>query len=168
MGKGVPETAVATVEHVIDGRMRLAVRERKGDRTYFEQLADALVKIEGISEVDARPLTASVVIKHSAAGQGLLDAVCQAGNLRLLEEDEADEGAPEASAESLRASVDMLLRQAAGQGVTLRAVVAMAFLIMALRQLAAGNVMPPAATSFWYGLSLLLDGKPQPVDPTET
>jgi hypothetical protein len=35
-------------------------------------------------------------------------------------------------------------------------VAAFAFIAMALRQLAAGRIMPPAATALWYGLSLLL------------
>jgi hypothetical protein len=62
---------------------------------------------------------------------------------------------------------DLSLRDAIGPGVNLRTLAAFAFIAMAMRQLAAGSILPPAATALWYGLSLLLAVSPEPGLHTE-
>ena len=58
------------------------------------------------------------------------------------------------------------MNETVGGGIDARALGALAFIAMALRQLAAGHIMPPAATALLYALNLLSpSGKADPGVP---
>ena len=52
--------------HAIPGRTRLRIEERSGDGAFFASIATGLSAIRGVSHVDVRPLTGSIVIHHAA------------------------------------------------------------------------------------------------------
>src|SRR5262249_26120778 len=56
-----------SVEHVMQGRIRLRFRSRRGETDFFQQLVTLLSKISLVDEVDANPLTGSVLVRHSAS-----------------------------------------------------------------------------------------------------
>jgi hypothetical protein len=122
-------------------------------------------ELPGVHGVEARPLTGSVIIAHDGSTEGLIHA---AGDARVFEVREPPpQPGPVAEALAWKDWADRSLRDAVGPGVDLRTIAAFAFIAMALRQLAAGSIMPPAATALWYGLSLLLGVNPEASAPVE-
>ena len=76
---------VAELAHMCSGRTRLVVRERKGERAFFEQLCDDVLALEGITEVEGRTLTGSLIITHpEIEGVDVITAVEAAGLLEVL------------------------------------------------------------------------------------
>ncbi len=119
-----------------------------------------MAKLSGVQQVEARPATGSLIVTHDGSSDDLIAAAKLAG--LFLVEEIAESYAPGFEVLAWKERIDSFLKGTFGSGLDLRAVAAFAFIAMALRQLAAGNVMPPAATALWYGLSILLAGGAPP------
>lgn len=65
---------LAEIEHRIPGRMRLRLRERRGDAAFFERLAEGLGSVEEVRAVRVNPDTASLLVEHEAEDSALLEA----------------------------------------------------------------------------------------------
>lgn len=65
---------LAEIEHRIRGRMRLRLRERRGDAAFFERLSERLGSVEGVRSVRANPDTASLLVEHEGEDAALLEA----------------------------------------------------------------------------------------------
>jgi hypothetical protein len=141
----------------------LSFPDLKGQDQLIEALCAGLRQLQGVHMVDGRPLTGSVIITHEGDAD---DFVHVARKARLFEIEEAPTAMqpprPLADALAWRDWADQSLRETMGPGVDLRALAAFAFIAVALRQLAVGRILPPAATALWYGLSLLLAANPEP------
>jgi hypothetical protein len=146
--------AVAHLVHACPSRTRLSVAELKGQAAPLTSLCDALSELEGVERVEARPLTGSLIVTHGGDTRALLGSIAEAGLLEIREAPEPHDPGAEASA--WQEWLDRRLEEVGGKNINLKGVAALAFFAMALRQIAAGRVMPPAATALWYGLSLLL------------
>jgi hypothetical protein len=120
----------------------------------FARLRDAVAKMSGVKSVEARPATGSLIVAHDSSTDDLIAVARDAGV--FLVEEVAEAYAPSFEAAALKTRIDTFLKETLGKGFDVRSVAAFAFIAMALRQLAAGRIMPPAATALWYGLSLLL------------
>ena len=55
---------IAEIEHFMPGRMRVKVRDRRGDLTYFRSVIEKLSKHPEIAGLRANPTTGSIVIQH--------------------------------------------------------------------------------------------------------
>lgn len=128
--------------------------ELKGRPDSFARLSDAVSKLSRVKSVEARPATGSLIVAHDSSTDDFV-AVARGTGLFLVEE-VAEAYAPSFEAAALKIRIDAFLKETLGKGFDVRSVAAFAFIAMALRQLAAGRIMPPAATALWYGLSLLL------------
>jgi hypothetical protein len=107
-----------------------------------------------VRELQGRPATGSLIVTHEGTTDDLIEAATTAGLFLVEEATEAH--APSFEAAAWKARADKFLKESFGSEIDLRTVTALAFFAMALRQLAAGSIMPPAATAFWYGFSILL------------
>ena len=58
----------AELAHKCVGRTRLVLRDRKGERAFFEQLCDDVLALPGVTEVEGRTLTGSLIITHPDMG----------------------------------------------------------------------------------------------------
>lgn len=155
---------VAHVVHSCASRMRLSVPDMKGQEGPLTTLCDSLLKLKGVRQAEARLLTGSLIVSHEDATEGLIRRILDAQLLDICEAEAEHDPAAEAKAWQARA--DSFLAELSGKGVNLRGLAAFAFFAMALRQIAAGHVLPPAATALWYGLSLLLLGGAAPAGDT--
>jgi hypothetical protein len=138
----------------------LSFPDLKGQDERLAALCAAVHVLEGVNDAEARTLTGSVIVTHDSSTE---DLVRTARDARLFETGDAPRP-PELLAEAMawKAWADQGLSDTVGPGVNLRTVAGLAFIAIALRQLAAGTIMPPAATALWYGLSLLLAANPEP------
>jgi hypothetical protein len=156
----------ARIAHACPSRTRLSFPDLKGKADPLKDLCDAAVKLAGVKQVEARPRTGSLIVTHDGSTEGLVASAELAGLFYL--EEAAEEYAPSFEARAWKTSIDGFLEETFGKGIDLSAVAAFTFFAIALRQLAAGQVMPPAATAFWYGLSILFArgmGMPPAADP---
>ncbi len=145
---------VAELAHMCSGRTRLVVRERKGERAFFEQLCDAVLALEGITEVEGRTLTGSLIITHpDIEGVDVITAVEAAGLLEVLPETPPRDPADEFGA--WKNWLEEIVGQGSGRALSLNTITAIGFLLIALIQIQRGQQMPPAATALWYAISLL-------------
>lgn len=126
---------IAAIVHSMQGRTRLRIDDRRGDAAFFASVATGLSSLPGVFDVDARPLTGSVVIRHGAPLARIGAAAAEA---RLFAIGDGSSVPP------------------AGPAVTIDAKAALALGLGALAvwQLAQERVLPPALTLLWYALRL--------------
>ena len=132
-------TSTATIEHQLPGRLRLRIPTRRGDVSFFQGIVHALSECPDVNEIDATPLTGSVLIRHSGSAQAITAAAAERKIFEVGNEPEkAREGAP--------ASSGPLDAAATGLGG------------LALFQLARGHAIGNAAENFWnaYGAQRIL------------
>ena len=143
----------ARILHTCRSRTRLGIPDLKGDKDRLSRLCDAVLDLGPVQRVEARVLTGSLVVHHEGDAEKLREDLERAHLLKVLREPEQFDPISEAQAWSRH--VNSLLQEFGGRGVSVWNLAALALFAVALRQLAAGNVLPPAATALWYALTLL-------------
>jgi hypothetical protein len=125
---------LATVVHATGTRLRLRVQARRGDTAFFERCAAGLAGIAGVGAVQARAMTASLLLHHDGLVVETIAAEAERAGLFIVAE-----VAPESAA---RTAPD------------LPALGAMAFSALGVLQLFNQRLLPPALTLFWYAATL--------------
>lgn len=125
----------AEVAHAMPGRTRLRLAERRGDAVFFASVANGLLSLPGVFDVETRPLTGSVLIAHFNPLDELGDAARTSGLFDLR-------SSPVAPTLDLKVEFDPKL------------IVAFALAGLALWQISRDKVVPPALTLLWYASSL--------------
>ena len=131
-------TSTATIEHQLPGRLRLRIPTRRGDVSFFQGIVHALSECPDVKEIDATPLTGSILIRHSGSAQAITAAAAERKIFEVGNEPEKAREAP--------ASSGPLDAAATGLGG------------LALLQLAGGQAIGNAAENFWnaYGAQRIL------------
>jgi hypothetical protein len=145
---------LAHIAHSCPSRTRLSFPDLKGKPAELTELCDKAMKLKGVRQVEGRPLTGSLILTHDGSPEDLVRSARRAAVF------DVKDAAPEehqihADARAWQSWIDRTLKEGVGGGFDARALGAAAFFAMALRQLAAGHVMPPAATALLYALNLL-------------
>jgi len=117
------------------------------------------MKLKGVRQVDGRPLTGSLIVIHDGSADDLAHAARKAG-LFDVKPTAAVEHEVHHDAQAWKETVDRTLGGLVGHGIDARAIGAFAFIAIALRQLASGHIMPPAATALWYAVNLIAPSAP--------
>ena len=142
-GAATATLPTAEIEHRIPGRMRLRVRNRRGDGQFFDRVASSLSQQGGIRLVRVNPATAGILVEHdgeedavtgSARALGLFEVVPPAKSVA------SRSGAPyRPSGGPTSSPLDLTAAGLAGAG---------------LLQLARGQVVGSASENLWnaYGL----------------
>jgi hypothetical protein len=78
----VHDAPVAFVSHKTGSRIRIKVPSRRKDHAFFASLAEKVSVVEGITSVEASPLTGGVLLTHTSDPDLLVDRVMAAGGLR--------------------------------------------------------------------------------------
>ena len=143
----------AHIGHSCRSRTRLSFPYLRGKTQEFTALCDGALKLKGVRQVEGRPLTGSLIVTHDGSADDLAHAARKAGlfNVKAV----AQEHKFHDDARQWKETVDRALNDAVGHGIDARAIGGLAFLAVALGQLATGRVMPPAATALWYALNLI-------------
>lgn len=126
---------VAEIVHAMAGRARLRIAARRGDAVFFAAVATELSTIAGVHKVEVRPLTGSLVIQHSPPLEPIATAAQEA---RLFVLGKASAVPPPI------ATVRIAPRALVGLGLG----------ALAVWQLTAGKILPPAITLAWYAAGL--------------
>ena len=153
------------IAHSCAFRTRLSLPELKGKDGPLTALCDAVLELDGVRQVEARLLTGSLIIQHDGAAGELVRQIEKAGLLRIRSE--AWEHGPAVEAQAWKDQIDGFLEASLGKGLDIKSVAALALFAMALRQIAAGHVFPPATTALWYGMNLLVMSAANRFGPTE-
>ncbi len=134
---------LATIVHATPTRLRLRVASRRGDTAFFEACAGRLAELRGVVAVDARAMTASLLVHHEDVPVEALSESAERAGLFIVVAlaDEPAEGLAMPPAPALGAA---------------------AFGALGVIQLFNKRVFPPALTLFWYAATLakLLETKP--------
>ena len=156
----------AYIAHSCQSRTRLSIPDLKGRPLELTALCDKTMKLKGVRQVDGRPLTGSLVVSHDGPPEDVARAARKAGIFDVKDAAKAaNEHEVHADARAWKETIDRTLKEAVGHGLDARALGALAFFTIALRQVAAGHVMPPAATALWYGLNLIAQSTKTDVPP---
>lgn len=71
--------AIAVLEHRLPGRMRLRVRNRRGDEAFFREMLGALTATVSVQEVRSNPATASILVSYSGQESAVLNTIRACG-----------------------------------------------------------------------------------------
>ena len=126
---------LAQLAHVMPGRARLRIADRRGDDAYFALVSKALSSIAGVRAVEVAPMTGSVLIQHNGP-LARIGVAARDAQLFIVAE------APPTPRETTELSLDPKL------------IAALALFAAALWQMSRERVLPPAITLLWYATRL--------------
>ena len=152
----------AYIVHRLPGRLRLRIRDRRQDPDYFAAVRRELEAVPGIDSVRVNGNTGSILLLHPQVPHAQL-----ASRLRELELFELAVG-PEpavpalASVRSMISELNQAVDSGSSGGVDLRALVVLAGLAIAIRQMMRGELLGPALPLLWSVAELAMrsDGWP--------
>ncbi len=153
-GGRVSDLPVAEIAHRAGQRVRLRFARHRGDSGFFARLERRALGVEGVLSATGRPATGSLIIRHKANLDAVACRLRDEGVCNILGEPE--DHRPEVEARNVTRELDARLYEASGGQLDLRAVGAFALVAMGILQIARGQVVVPATTALWYGLTLLL------------
>ena len=138
-------TPVATIQHQMPGRLRLRIPARRGNVSFFHGIVQALSTVPGVEELDAIPLTGSIIIRHAGSAPAIAAAAAEQGLFQVELEDPKEA----ASTAQPRYSGKLDTAAAGLNG-------------LALFQMARGRLTGSAVENFWnaYGAQRFL-GRPE-------
>lgn len=146
----------AYLSHIAMGRVRLKIPAKRGNKEYFQALETALAAHSDIDAVQANPRTGSVLILHS----GSLDLAALAQQAEEQSWFQLETLVP--ISESLHSLakrqldwIDALLRRSSGSRLDNSSLIFLTLAFLAGRQIANGQIAPPAVTVLWYLYELL-------------
>ncbi len=145
---------LAEVSHAGTRHLRLRVPERRGDASYFQQVAEALARLPGVERVEANPLTGGILLVPGAVG-ATLAAQAEAAGLFRLGPAPAAVPLTESVAAAFR-DLNTELTRLSGNRVNLASVGFVGLVGAAVVQLRNGHILGPAGTLLWYAAGLLL------------
>jgi len=125
---------LAAVAHRRVGRVRLQFPDQRNHGAFFRTLAGRLSLLPAVKQVDARPLTGSVIVYHRGSWPAFAESVERAGLFAIDHDTDKSAGAGRALPVTAQASLAL----AGGH------------LALAAWQLARGRTLPPALTLVWY------------------
>ena len=119
------------IEHRLPGRMRLRVRDSRGDAAFFARVVRELHAVPGVRAVRANSMTGSLLIEHAGDEAPIFAAARE----RLLFEPAPDGRSGLVAAGIPRSPLRLAAAGLAGAGLV---------------QLARGRAMGAASESFWH------------------
>jgi len=142
------------IAHQTGDRLRLRVPSRKGDAAYFAHVEQALMGCEGVTYIEANPLTASILVRYDGTTEELSQEALTQGLFALdLEPRPAN---PVLSAVSARMDqFDGILRRTSGGSFDLLEVAFVGLIGASIVQALRGQVLSPASTLLTNAMSIL-------------
>lgn len=143
----------ASVEHAIDGRLRLSLPELRDRTAAMTALAEAASRLPGVRRALGRPRTASLILEFEGPAAPLCEALAEAGLVRIRPRDPA---MPlHLQAELAVAYLDGRIRERSEELLDLRSAAGVVLLLLAAAQAARGQLLAPVTTLLANGLLLL-------------
>lgn len=145
------------VVHRAPGRVRLDAPFIRGQVEHGRRIADAAAALEGVSKVEARTATGSVVIFHLDDWEPLAERIAQAAGVTIearTEQAPVSRNALEGAADFIDA-MDQGARRALGGRTDLSELAFLGLIVAGTVQLARGRYMGPATALFGQALTLM-------------
>jgi len=144
-------SAMATIAHRMPGRIRLSIPARRGDDAFFSELADRFSELPDVQRARPNARAGSILLEHTGDAQAILQWAAAA---QLLDVTPTVPATTDDRPGLLSAQAPTI-RLVSGRDIDPTFMAGVVFLGMGLVQLARGRVMVPAATAFWYAISVL-------------
>lgn len=151
-----PDRLVATLAHRCAGRARLALVGPLPDRERLTELADAASGIAGLTSIEIRLVTGSIILKHEGAFEPIQAALAAEAGLIVLPKPPAMPFDPVIAAASQLSALDSGMRKVTGEGVDLRKTLFMGLIAAGLVQVARGRIAGPALTLFGQAVTVAM------------
>lgn len=150
--------------HRTAGRVRLEAPQIRGDLEEGRRLAERVGALPGVSKVEARTATGSLVIFHIGDWAPLAVALASATGATIEEEAPEDSAAADALTTGARLidALDHAARHALGGRTSLSELTFLALVAAGAVQLARGQVVGPASALFGQALSLMAARRMRP------
>jgi len=169
----LPEAYIA---HVSQGRMRIKIPSRKGDRTFFSALKDKLPEsseIPGIQRIEMNPTTGSVLVIYDPDYKMpdltvVTSFLEQQGLFKLGATGNNSEPPVSRNIAKTFQGVNQKLTGFTSGEIDLQSLAVLGLLGLGLIQLSRGQVMIPAVSAFWYAATLLKDSSKKNGDQQPT
>lgn len=157
----VAEQTLAYLTHTAPGRCRFKIPSRRRDVEYFHDLREALLDTGGVEQVQANPLTASVLVLYDTEQVDLNDltAQLQTANQFEISDRPMDTQTVWEKAVVGVGNIDQQLKEITSGQIDFKSLLFVMLVMMAVRQLQQGVVFAPAITLIWYALQMLTKDK---------
>ena len=145
-----------TLRHRMPGRIRVALDKPLPARDTLESLAAALAAVEGVEQVEIRPQSGSVIVRHHGEYEDTSRALGEAGLQIEIEELAIEFASPIQETLSRLSTADAAIRRLTGGKADIWNVAFSALVAGGLIQLARGQVAGPALTLFGQAATLVM------------
>lgn len=139
----------ARIVHRLPGRLRIRVDSQKRNGAFFSMLSNELRACPGVLDVTVSPVTASVLIQHTAAEAKLLRFVAARRLFNLVASNESHADIQAQMTAGMR-GFSRDLQSVTGDTLDLNALIVMGLAGLAIQQAINGNIMAPAVSLLWY------------------
>lgn len=148
----------ADIAHLMPGRVRLRVTERRGDEAWFRTAVAQLGECPTVSHVTASTVTGSLLVLHDGEDIDVIESYAKAvGLFDVIKASAPIEGRPAAPDVLIRSGLehaDRWVRRESGEGTDFRSLALVGLLGTAMWQALRGQILPAGGTLIWYALTL--------------
>jgi hypothetical protein len=141
--------------HSSPGRLRIRIRQKRGDGAFFQRVKEALAAHFGYAEVAANPVTASLLLKDPRVSAKDVAAFAREAGLCALDLTPGPRRQGVQNIISPLRTADARLRQISGGTLDVPSGVFVALVVYGVVEILRGNFQaPPWYTAFWYAFGV--------------
>lgn len=142
--------AEAQISHVLPGRVRLKIPSRRGDPAFFAETAQRLEQCDGVNEVRATPVTASLLIMHATSLEAIAAWASQQQLFSLRSGPAAAGSQPRPHDPAIWRTMRPAAPDLQKQQDRRARIVSTSLVGLGALQTIRGQIFAPAITLFWY------------------
>jgi hypothetical protein len=152
----VHEQPLAYASHKTRSRIRLKVPSKKRDHAFFASLAEKMSAVEGVSAVEAYPLTGSMLLLHSSDPDRVIEMASAAGGIRFARHAGTRTNLHRRVSETFE-GIDVALRDVTANELDVGGLAVLTLLGAGIYQILKGNLTAlPWYAAGWYALNIFL------------
>lgn len=140
----------AHVVHRLPGRLRIKFDRQKGDGAFFSMLSRELRACPGVLDVTANPITASVLIQHTADETKIMQFAATHELFNVSPHDGSPAVDVQAQMTAGFRGFNRDLQSVTGGALNFDALIVLGLGGLAIQQAIEGNIMAPAVSLLWY------------------
>lgn len=141
--------AQAEIAHALPGRIRLRLREKRGDAAYFSSLSEDVANCDGVERVKANATTGTILVVYSGRTEDLAGQLGRHGISFTQPVRHAAEMRPRASRWNGGAAPFHLV---SNRDINPMFMLGTALAAMGIVQTLRGKVLVPSLTLLWYAM----------------
>lgn len=150
------EQPLAFVSHKTRSRIRLKVPSKRKDHAFFASLAEKMSSVEGVSAVEAYPLTGSILLLHSSDPDRVIETASVEGGIRFVRHAGTRTNLHRRISETFE-GIDIALRDVTANELDAGGVAVLTLLGAGIYQILKGNLTAvPWYAAGWYALNIFL------------